>query len=149
MTAHPAMTVNEAAYLEAKRWIGTPFRHQGRCFGAGADCLGLVLGVARNLGQPTIATPTDYPPDWHMLTADERLWRGLQTQFRERSVFETAERGDVLLFRLHRRNAASHLAIFGETGLIQALSRLGVVQTPFSMAWRRRLVARFAWPSGA
>lgn len=34
---------------EARRWIGTPWRHQGRSR-AGVDCVGLVVMVARNLG---------------------------------------------------------------------------------------------------
>lgn len=31
-------------------WLGTPFHHQGRRKGAGVDCIGLVIGVARAYG---------------------------------------------------------------------------------------------------
>ena len=34
---------------EARRWIGTPWRHQGRSR-AGVDCVGLIVLVARALG---------------------------------------------------------------------------------------------------
>ncbi|MDF2367502.1 hypothetical protein [Sneathiella sp.] len=34
---------------EARRWIGTPWRHQGRSR-SGVDCVGLVVLVARALG---------------------------------------------------------------------------------------------------
>lgn len=34
----------------ARSWIGTPFHHQARCKGAGVDCVGLVLCVAKELG---------------------------------------------------------------------------------------------------
>ena len=33
----------------ARRWIGTPYRHQASRCGVGADCLGLVRGVYRDL----------------------------------------------------------------------------------------------------
>ena len=39
----------EAIVSEARRWIGTPYRHQASLIGVGADCLGLVRGVWRNL----------------------------------------------------------------------------------------------------
>lgn len=35
---------------EARSWLGTPFRHQGRLKGIGADCAGIVIGVAGALG---------------------------------------------------------------------------------------------------
>jgi len=38
----------------ARAWIDTPFAHQGRLRGVGCDCIGLVVGVAADLG---IATP--------------------------------------------------------------------------------------------
>lgn len=34
-----------AIVAEARRWLGTPYRHQASVIGAGADCLGLVRGV--------------------------------------------------------------------------------------------------------
>jgi hypothetical protein len=40
----------EALVAEARRWLGTPFRHQGRIRGEGVDCIGLVLEPARALG---------------------------------------------------------------------------------------------------
>jgi cell wall-associated NlpC family hydrolase len=33
----------------ARGWIGTPFHHQGRLKGVGVDCVGLVIGVAKEL----------------------------------------------------------------------------------------------------
>lgn len=34
----------------ARGWLDTPFHHQGRLKGVGVDCIGLVVGVARELG---------------------------------------------------------------------------------------------------
>ena len=40
----------EEIVAEARKWIGTPFRHQGRIRGRGVDCVGLPLCVMRDLG---------------------------------------------------------------------------------------------------
>ena len=48
----------------ARDWIGTPYRHQASCKGAGTDCLGLLRGVWREvLGAEPEAVP-GYTPDW-------------------------------------------------------------------------------------
>lgn len=43
------MTTRADVVAEARRWIGTRFQHQGRVRGVGVDCVGLVIGVAREL----------------------------------------------------------------------------------------------------
>lgn len=35
---------------EARRWLDTPFVHQGRQLGVGVDCVGVLFGVAWALG---------------------------------------------------------------------------------------------------
>lgn len=35
---------------EALTWLGTPFHHEARVKGIGADCVGVVLGIAVNVG---------------------------------------------------------------------------------------------------
>lgn len=35
---------------EAREWIDTPFEHQHRVKGALVDCIGLIIGISRNLG---------------------------------------------------------------------------------------------------
>ncbi len=54
----------EAAVKEARRWIGTPFRHQGALIGVGADCLGLVRGVQAALTDGFIPPVPPYSGDW-------------------------------------------------------------------------------------
>ena len=43
------MTSRGDVVAEARRWMGTPFHHQGRRHAVGVDCAGLVIGVAREL----------------------------------------------------------------------------------------------------
>lgn len=52
------MTTREQVYLQAQQWIGTPFHHQARLRGVGVDCIGLIIGVAREL--QLIAPDFDY-----------------------------------------------------------------------------------------
>ena len=66
------MITRDEFVLEARRWIGTPYRHQASMIGSGADCLGLVRGVWRNLiGDEPERIPA-YTEDW----SDGANWCG-------------------------------------------------------------------------
>ena len=43
------MTTRTDIVDAARTWIGTPFHHQARLKGTGVDCVGLVIGVAKEL----------------------------------------------------------------------------------------------------
>ncbi len=48
----------------ARAWIGTPYHHQASVRGVGADCLGLVRGVYREvMGRDPEVAPA-YSRDW-------------------------------------------------------------------------------------
>jgi len=49
---------------EARKWIGTPYRHQASVVEVGADCLGVVRGVWRGLMGTEPEKPPAYTPDW-------------------------------------------------------------------------------------
>ena len=44
------MTTRADIVTAARTWAETPFHHQARLKGVGVDCIGLVIGVARELG---------------------------------------------------------------------------------------------------
>lgn len=44
------MVTRSEVVAEARTWLETPYRHQGRLKGVAVDCAGLVLGVVRALG---------------------------------------------------------------------------------------------------
>lgn len=141
--------IAERAVAEARGWIGTPYRHQAATKGAGADCLGLIRGVWRALyGREPEAVPA-YTPDWAEPGRDEVLWRAALRHLvpREGAV---PEAGDVLLFRMRDGSVAKHLGLCagGGTGpsFIHAYSGHGVVESPLSAPWARRIAARFAFP---
>lgn len=133
----------------ARGWIGTPYRHQQAARGAGCDCLGLVRGVwAEMSGQRLEALPT-YTPDWSEPQGEERLWAGAQARLVAKPLGDAAP-GDVLLFRMRHGAVAKHLGLQAQVGthptFIHSYQGHGVVESPLSSPWARRVVARFAFP---
>lgn len=134
-----------ALVAEARRWIGTPYRHQASVLGAGCDCLGLIRGLwrARHGTEPETLPP--YGPDWAEADGVEALWQGLRRHLRP-APGDPAP-GDVLLFRMRARSVAKHLGVLTATGpdarFVHAYCGHGVVESPLSQPWARRIVARF------
>ena len=137
------------AVAAARGWIGTPYVHQASCRGAGADCLGLVRGTWREVVGAEPEAPPAYSMDWSEPQRDERLWAAALRHLRPKAL-EHAEAGDILLFRMRDGAVAKHLGLAAEVGaqpsFIHAYSGHGVVESPLSAPWRRRLVARFQFP---
>jgi cell wall-associated NlpC family hydrolase len=44
------MTTHAQVIAEARSWVGTPFAHQQRTKGLAVDCIGLLIGMGRELG---------------------------------------------------------------------------------------------------
>lgn len=130
----------------ARAWIGTPYRHQASCHGAGADCLGLIRGVWRDLYGTEPETPPPYTPDWAERQGEETL--GLAAGRHMKPVApDAAQPGDLLLFRMRRSGPAKHAAILSaEDRMIHAYSGHAVCVTPLGPWWRQRLAFAFRFP---
>jgi len=130
-----------SAVAEARRWIGTPYRAGASVRGAGADCLGLLLGVWRALYGAA--------PDAADRAGREPLWRGLAACCDEGPAGDLRH-GRVALLRLREAGPAGHVGLLTadglRPGLIHAYCRRGVVESPLCQPWRRRVVATFALP---
>lgn len=139
------MASGEAVVGEARRWIGTPYRHQGSRCGAGCDCLGLIRGVWRALhGAEAQAVPA-YSADWRDGGAGDALEAAAVRHLHP--VAGDPEAGDVLLFRLMRHRPARHCGILIAPGrFIHAQEHLGVVEMALSDAWARRVAGVFRFP---
>ena len=135
----------------ARGWIGTPYRRQASCRGAGADCLGLIRGVWREVLGHEPVVPPPYTDDWGEVAREEVLWRAAEGHLVPRPG--EVEPGDVLLFRMREGAVAKHLGILVATGaeprFVHAWSGHGVVENHLSPPWARRVVARFSFPEGA
>jgi NlpC/P60 family putative phage cell wall peptidase len=139
------------ALAVARDWVGTPYLHQASVRGAGADCLGLLRGIWRALYGCEMEPIPPYTSDWAEPARVEMLWQGLRRHLPEASVPEAP--GQVLLFRMRAGAVAKHLGIAAQVGanasFIHAYTGHGVVESPLSVPWRRRIVARFQFPEGA
>lgn len=146
------MRTGDQVVAAARTWIGTPYLHQARCRGAGTDCLGLVLGVWKDLGGNFPAPVPAYTPDWSEPEGREDLLTAARRFLQERPAGQEAA-GDVLLFRMRTGRVAKHLGILAVPGpsarFIHAYSGLGVVESALTDPWRRRIAARFCFPLGA
>lgn len=132
---------------EARAWLGTPYVHQGSVRGAGCDCLGLIRGVWRALYGAEPEPVPCYTPDWDEPQRAEVLWAAAARHLEVAP--EAWEPGQVLLFRMRRDAVAKHMGILSATGeepaFIHAYTGHGVVESPLSAPWRRRVAARFTF----
>jgi NlpC/P60 family putative phage cell wall peptidase len=138
--------MREAIVAEARRWIGTPYRHQTSLKGVGADCLGLARGVWRELvGEEPEKIPA-YTPDWAEALGGETLLDAARRHCREIPVGATRE-GDILLFRMAVGSPAKHVAIMsGEDRIIHAYWGRAVCETRLAPWWKRRIASAFQFP---
>lgn len=132
----------------AKSWIGTPYQHQASLKGVGTDCLGLILGVWRELGGKIPPDIPPYSPSWHVADTKENLWVAMKTVLR--SADRVLAPGDIALLRMRDGASARHAGIISgtwrEPRLIHAYSGRGVVESFLGKPFKRRIVARFRFP---
>lgn len=146
------MTPFEARVVaEARAWIGTPYVHQASVKGAGTDCLGLLRGVWRAVvGAEPEAMPA-YTADWGEAGGRELLMSAALRWLVPRAV-GAGRAGDVLLFRMADGRVAKHVGIAVAGGdrasFVHAYTGHGVVESPLSAPWARRVVGRFGFPEG-
>jgi NlpC/P60 family putative phage cell wall peptidase len=133
------MPASSDVLAEARRWIGTPFQHQGRLRGVGVDCVGLAIGVARGLG---LADGWREQP--YRRFPEESFVRAVLAQHLD-PASGAAQPGDVALIRW--RKTANHLAILGDAGtLIHAYYVPGrVVEHRADAEWCSRIVALYRY----
>jgi NlpC/P60 family putative phage cell wall peptidase len=133
----------------ARTWLGTPYHHQASVKGAGADCIGLVRGIWREVygGEPQ-ALPA-YTRDWAEAAGQETLLDAARRHLVEIAPAQ-AEPGAVLVFRWRGAAIAKHAAILATpTTMIHAIEGAPVCEVALSPWWRRHLAGAFAFPGAA
>lgn len=135
----------------ARKWIGTPYLHQASVLGAGADCLGLIRGIWREvIGSEPFVSPS-YSMDWGECGGEELLL-GAALKWLVPELRDDLRPGSVLLFRMRQGAVAKHLGVMVSAGekphFVHAYSGHGVVESPLSEPWARRIVSSFAFPEG-
>lgn len=132
----------EAVVAEARRWLGTPFHHQGRCLGVGVDCAGVVLMTARALGY----CPPDFDVAGYGRQPDPAAMRAALRAHLTPSSVADMKVGDVLWMSF--LTDPQHLAILTDQGILHAYERAGrCVEHGLDRVWRGRIREVFTWPS--
>lgn len=143
------MTTRADIVKAARGWLGTPYRHQARCKGVAVDCIGLVGGVALELG---ISGAQEWAADvsLHNYTRqpDPATLLGGCERFLDRVPVSQMLPGDVLVFSL--QETPRHFALLtyrNPNRVIHAyalLSARRVVEQSLPIA-KARLLAAFAF----
>jgi cell wall-associated NlpC family hydrolase len=126
---------------EARTWIGTKYMHQQRMKGVGVDCLGLPIGVARELG----IVARDFDVNGYSRQPDGTLEAKLAEAL-ELIPPSALVPGDMALVATHGQ--ANHFAIVGDyrhggLSLIHAVPPRGVVEHRLDPTWQKRIVATY------
>lgn len=134
------LVTGEQVAAQALTWLGTPWHRNARCKGVGADCIGVVAGVALELGLP-IRYRSDYSQ-----TPDGSLQRELAAQL---TRLERLETGAVLMMTFTR--LPHHVAIYtgagAAPGLVHAYAQVRrCVFSPWDDYWRDKVRAIYRLP---
>lgn len=147
MTDMNAPAVSRAEIVRvARAWIGTPYHHQASLEGVGADCLGLVRGVWRELYARDAELPPAYSRDWAEAGGVETMLDAAARHLQPVAA-GAAGAGDVLIFRLRDGFVAKHAAIrSGPATMIHAIEGAPVAEVPLSAWWLRHVAGAFRFP---
>ena len=112
------MITRQQFVSEARKWIDTPFQHQGRQRGLGVDCVGLVLCVMRDLGLNAWVDLAEYR-SYAAQPVGNAVLEACKSRLLEKPL-AMRQPGDVLVFRVPV--AATHIGIVSGRGIIHALN---------------------------
>ncbi|MGJ8526895.1 NlpC/P60 family protein [Maritalea sp.] len=143
------MASQNEVVASARSWVGTPYRHQAATKHAGCDCLGLIVGVWRDLIDDIQFDLPPYSANWRDQTHAHELGK-IAAKYLITQNCSPLKTGNVVLFNMRAGAAAKHCGIIVDSDhFIHAQERVGVVEVPFSNWWRRRIIAQFSFPERA
>lgn len=127
------MTTRAEIIAEAREWIGTPYRHQGRLKHIASDCVGMLICVPRALG----IFPPGFDVNGYKRDPDPEMMRSLLNLHLDRVLPGVPQPGDILWIRPHDK--ARHLALYTfDNTVIHAIDKIrGVAEHIFDERWRR------------
>lgn len=102
------MSIRQRIVAEAREWIGTRFVHQHRAKGHGVDCVGLPIGVCRNLG----LVPPDMDIEPYGEVPDSVSLLQVSDQYMRRIAVSSIQPGDLIVIR--RERGPEHFGIVAD-----------------------------------
>jgi NlpC/P60 family putative phage cell wall peptidase len=130
----------------ARGWIGTPYLHQASLKAVGADCLGLVRGVWREVVGDEPETPPAYAPGWAEMGGGEAMADAARRHLVEIPCTDY-QAGDVLLFRWRPHMPAKHAGLaVSQDAMVHAQEGAAVAEVALSPWWLRHLAFAFRFP---
>jgi NlpC/P60 family putative phage cell wall peptidase len=141
---------------EARSWLGTRFVHQGRVKKSavnkgGCDCIGLVMGVADNIGITHNGNKLSaYDRQDYARIPDGIELEAAFAKYLDRINIDEIRPADILMFCFEKE--PQHVGIIGDYGdelsLIHCyLQARRVVEHRLDEYWYRRIVAAFRFKS--
>lgn len=133
------MPVRTEIVAEARKFLGTPYHHEGRVLGHGVDCVGLILEVAKAIG---IDVPNQ--TGYSRVPEESRLIGDLDT-YAIRIELSQATIGDIVVIPfIHKMR---HLAILTDKGMIHSYEPAGgVVEHAVDERWRKLFRRAYQFP---
>lgn len=147
--------LREKVVDEARRWVGTPYRHQSRVLNVGVDCVGLIIGVGLATGAMKWTEDRFAPWSGYGRLPNPRRMRAGLEEFLVEITAEEATDGDVPWFAW-REGRPMHLGILttdhclGEPRpmIVHATSQIGsVVEHGFAAEWPGRVEGWWRYPA--
>ena len=126
---------------EARKWLGTPYHHQGRVLGHGVDCYGVIEMVGRAFG---IEVPENIS---YSRIPDERHLLGCMDKYAVRIAVQDMKPGDIVIMPF--LSQMRHMGIVTDIGVLHAWEPVGkVVEHALDGAWRRLIRRAYQYPGG-
>jgi cell wall-associated NlpC family hydrolase len=137
---------------EAPSWEGTPYHHHAALKGIGADCVGLLAGVAHACHRlPAGWMMPAYSTQWHWHTTRSLLVETLEELGAPQRELATAVPGCILLFRIER--AVGHAGILLPDGIflharmIAGMPQHGTIRRArLRGRWQCKCESAYDWP---
>lgn len=138
----------------AKSWLNTPFHPQGRLKCVGCDCIGLILGIAEELGVVSIKYGNSLSlydvHHYNFIKDGILLKKKMDEHFIKKSSHLPIEVGDILFFQFTVRQ--THLAFVssvvdgGRPRIIHSCLSAGkVVEHSMHELWLKKIAAKYVF----
>ena len=126
----------------ARRYVGTPYRHQGRS-AQGLDCVGLIVVIADELG-----IDCKDVPNYRRRSMGTEFFQAFNNAGCRQKSLAARLPGDIIILKFGMR--AQHAAILTDRNTIihafASTSRSTVIEEHYSQQWIDRSVACYAFP---